>query len=77
MSITSVEFLAFIAVLLILYWNIPGRFQWMLLLTASVIFYVLNAPVYTLIYIGVSIVTVYCATMYFENGSKNKKMVLV
>jgi len=32
MSITSVEFLGFIVALLIVYWNIPGRFQWILLL---------------------------------------------
>ena len=77
MSITSVEFLALIVVLLILYWNISRRFQWILLLISSVIFYVLNAPVFTLIYIGISVVSVYYATMYFEKDGKNKKAVLV
>lgn len=77
MSITSVEFLGFIVALLIVYWNIPGKFQWILLLVASSIFYVLNAPVFTLIYIGISVVSVYYATMYFEKDGKNKKAVLV
>jgi len=72
MSVTSVEFLGFITVLLTVYWIIPGRFQWVLLLAASSIFYVLNAPMFTLIYIGVSVVMVYYATMYFEKGGKNK-----
>lgn len=77
MSITSVEFIVFIAVLLIIYWNIPGNFQWILLLVASCIFYVLNAPIFTLVYIGISVISVYYATMYFEKGGKNKKVVLV
>ena len=77
MSVTSVEFLGFITVLLTVYWIIPGRFQWVLLLAASSIFYVLNAPMFTLIYIGISVSSVYYATMYFENGGKNKKIVLI
>lgn len=77
MSITSVEFIVFIAVLLIIYWNIPGNFQWILLLVASCIFYVLNAPIFTLVYIGISVLSVYYATLYFEKGGKNKKTVLV
>ena len=77
MSITSVGFLVFIAISCVLYWNVPGRFQWVFLLIASSIFYVLNAPIFTLIYIGISIISVYYATMYFEKGGKNKKSVLV
>lgn len=77
MSITSVGFLGFITVLWVVYWNIPRKFQWILLLVASSIFYVLNAPVFTLIYIGISVVSVYYATMYFEKDGKNKKAVLV
>ena len=51
MSIVSIEYLFFIAVLFIAYWNISAKFQWILLLAASIIFYVFNAPMYTLIYI--------------------------
>lgn len=76
MSIISPEFFIFISVLLVVYWNIPGRFQWLLLLVASGIFYILNAPVFTLIYIGISVVTVYFATIYFEKR-ENKTGVLV
>lgn len=77
MSITSAEFLAFIAVLLVIYWNIPGRYQWVMLLVGSVIFYVLNAPIFTLIYIGISVISVYYATLYFESSGKKKKVVLI
>ena len=77
MSIVSIEYLFFIAVLFIVYWNISARIQWILLLSASIIFYVLNAPVYTLIYIGISVIIVYLATAYFDKGLKHKKKILV
>ena len=39
MFFTSYEFLGFITVLFILYYVIPGKYQWMLLLLASYFFY--------------------------------------
>ncbi len=77
MSIISVEYIVFVAVLLLLYWNIPARFQWIVLLVASIIFYIFNAPIYTFVYIGISLVSVYFATSYFEKGGDNKKLVLI
>lgn len=77
MSIVSIEYLFFIAVLFIAYWNISAKFQWILLLAASIIFYVFNAPMYTLIYIGISVIIVYMATVSFDRDYKYKKMVLV
>ena len=77
MSIVSIEYLFFIAVLFIIYWNIPTKFQWMFLLAASIIFYVFNAPMFTFIYIGISVIMVYMATMYFDKNLKYKKVILV
>ena len=77
MSIVSIEYLFFIAALFIVYWNISAKFQWILLLTASIIFYTFNAPVYTFIYIGISVILVYLATVSFDRDYKYKKMVLV
>lgn len=39
MSVVSVEFLLFCAVLLLLYYRVPGRMQWMVLLGGSCLFY--------------------------------------
>ena len=39
MLFTSYGFIAFIAILFILYYLIPKRFQWLLLLCADVVFY--------------------------------------
>ena len=76
MSIVSIEYLFFIAALFIVYWNISAKFQWILLLTASIIFYTFNAPVYTFIYIGISVILVYLATVYFDTDLKHKKWCL-
>ena len=40
MSITSLNFIAFLVVLTLLYYVIPRRFQWPLLLAGSIYFYV-------------------------------------
>lgn len=77
MNITSFNFLIFIAVLLVVYWSIPKKLQWIVLLVGSIIFYISNAPLFTFIYIGISVVSVYYATIYFESNGKNKKVVLV
>ncbi len=44
MDIVSIEFLLFCGLLLYLYYQIPGRFQWVLLLTASWLFYGSQGP---------------------------------
>lgn len=65
MSITSFEFMLFVAVSLVIYWNLPKRFQWVLLLVDSLLFYFANATAYTFLYVAFSIISVYAATTYF------------
>ena len=56
MSFASAQFLGFLAVLFVLYYLIPRRHQWKLLLAGSLFFYWF-AGWYCLIYIGVTAVT--------------------
>ena len=60
MSFASAQFLAFFAVLFVLYYLIPRRHQWKLLLIGSVFFYFF-AGWYCLVYIGVTAVTTWLA----------------
>lgn len=60
MSFASAQFLAFFTVLFVLYYLIPKRHQWKLLLIGSLFFYYF-AGWYCLIYIGVTTVTTYLA----------------
>lgn len=58
MLFTSYEFLGFLLLLLVLYYVVPVRFQWRLLLAFSYLFYFMANPYY-LIYILTTTVTVY------------------
>ena len=78
MDITSVTFLLFVAASLIIYWQLPAKYQWWVLLADSLIFYFLNAKAYTFVYLLASVVSVYFATMFFEKEEniKSKRIVL-
>lgn len=56
MSITSLQFLMLFAVSLVLYYLIPGKFQWLALVLYSVCFFVLSSALFTGIYLLVNIV---------------------
>ena len=65
MLFTSYGFLGFAAVLFLLYYLIPRRFQWELLLAASYLFYFIAGPSW-LLYILVTTVTTYFAALRIE-----------
>lgn len=58
MNFVSTEFFVFLSVLFLLYYTIPRRHQWKLLLVGSLFFYCF-AGWYCLIYIGITTVTTY------------------
>ncbi len=60
MSFVSFGFLVFLAVLLALYYLLPKRFQWMVLLAGSLAFYAFAGPKY-LVYMAVTILTTWGA----------------
>ena len=60
MNFVSAPFFVFLAVLFLLYYTIPRRHQWKLLLVGSIVFYCF-AGWYCLIYIGVTAVTTWFA----------------
>ncbi len=75
MLFTSYAFPAFIACLFLLYYLIPGRFQWKLLLAASYLFYFIAGPSW-LLYILTTTVTVYFAALRIENMGLQQKSYL-
>lgn len=68
MLFTSYSFIGFVALLLLVYYLIPKRFQWILLLLASYIFYYIAKPIY-LIYILVTTVTTYFSACQIEKNA--------
>ena len=63
MSFVSLGFLAFLAVLMLLYYTVPKRGQWILLLAGSVFFYAF-AGWSSLIFITVTALSTYFAGIY-------------
>src|SRR5476651_2148105 len=73
MIFNSLEFAAFFLIVTALYFILPGRFRWALLLLASCYFYMAFVPVYILI-LGFTIVVDYFAGIIIEqsDGAKRK-----
>ena len=75
MSFVSVTFPAFLAGVLVLYYCVPARFQWILLLTASYAFY-LSGGMYMLLFILITTITVFFGgrwMQYIKDTSKSKR----
>lgn len=61
MEITSFYFLCFYTVLLILYYVLPGKMQWVLLLVSSIAFYLLSGSPWLILYPAAAVtVTFFC-----------------
>jgi len=72
MLFNSVVFLLFFPIVCILYFTMPYRFRWLLLLTASCYFYMYFIPIYILILAG-TIVIDYFAGIFIENNHGRKR----
>ncbi|MDE7223095.1 MAG: MBOAT family protein, partial [Acetatifactor sp.] len=72
MLFTSYAFLGFIAVLFLLYYLIPKRMQWGLLLIASYLFYFIAGP-FWLLYLLTTTATTYFAAIQIEKTGLQQK----
>src|ERR1051326_4226186 len=76
MLFNSIDFLFFFPLVTALYFLLPHRFRWMLLLAASCVFYMFFIPIYILI-LFVTITIDYFAGIYIEQSTgKNRKYFL-
>ena len=72
MSFVSLQFAAFIILLLIIYYLCPAKYRWAVLLCASVFFYCLCGVKY-LLYIAFTVITTYVSAIAIENTVKGQK----
>ena len=76
MSITSLPFFVFFALSLALYYLLPKRCQWGVLLGCSLVFFGLSSPAYTVVYLALGVIaTALCArgiARARENGSSGR-----
>ena len=80
MGITSFDFLCFFAVILIVYYLIPGKLQWGLLLVCSVAYYLFSGNGMLIIYPVVSVTACYAGIYLLSSvpteDSKKRKGIL-
>ena len=78
MNITSCYFLIFVGISLFVYWLVPYKLQWLVLLADSLIFYFATARAYTFIYVLVSVFTVWGASLYISKADNRgmKRLVM-
>ena len=72
MSITSLTFVAFTLGIFALYYLIPKRFQWMLLLAASIVFYV-SGGLQCAVYVLITASTIYLAARGMQALAQKQK----
>ena len=78
MLFTSFNFLIFFLLTTIIYYILPNRFRWILILTASLVFYLFSVPVYILVIIG-SVILNYFFGIWIdrcESSQKRKKVMI-
>ena len=70
MLFNSIEFLIFFSVIIFLYFAIPQKYRWILLLTASYYFYMCWKPEYILLILGSTLIDYFAG---IKMGQKNNK----
>lgn len=71
-SLTSFYFLCFLAVVILLYYVIPKKLQWGVLLTASIAYYLLSGNGILILYPVLGCLVAYAGTLAIERSSKRK-----
>ena len=72
MTVTSFYFLMFLLIGVCLYYVVPSKVQWVVLLLLSIIFYVKAATPYTIVFVITSSIIAYVSTIYIEHNRTNK-----
>ena len=71
MSFVSYGFFGFLAALFLLYYLLPRRIQWVILLLGSLTFYAFSGPKY-LIFMAITILTTYGSALWIERVWKKQ-----
>ena len=72
MLFTSYRFLGFLAALLLLYYILPKRFQWILLLAGSYVFYFAAGPSFLLYILAATVTTWFAARRIGDNLTRQR-----
>ena len=78
MLFTSLNFLIFFCLITVLYYSLPHRMRWILLLAASMVFYLFSLPAYTIVLVG-SILLNYFLGIWIDHYELNagRKQIMI
>lgn len=76
MTLTSLNFLLFLGILIILYYVLPHKIQWIVLLVASYIFYYFAGGLSCFAFILFTTITTYLATYLMDKNNKKTAKIL-
>lgn len=71
MTVTSIYFLLLLIFGAAVYYMVPAKAQWVVLLILSIVFYINAATPYTIIFIVISTIIAYCSTLYIDCHKQN------
>lgn len=77
MLFNSFSFAVFLPIVFILYWSIPHRLRWLLLLISSYYFYMSWNPKYVVLILGTTIISYFAAILIEKSSSKRKKKLVM
>ena len=72
MQFQSISFLLFLVIVFLIYWRLPDKHRWKLLLVAGYFFYASYNPLYVLLLFGVTVLT-YLTTLQMERVKTHHK----
>src|SRR5690349_16138621 len=76
MLFNSIQFFFFFIIVTTLYFAIPQKYRWLLLLSSSCYFYMAFVPIYILI-LGFTIIIDYFAGIFIEQTHGNRKKIFL
>lgn len=72
LSLTSLSYLLFVVVFVLIYYMTPGRFQWIVLLLASAIFFVVVSGAFSVIWLLSGAASVYAGARLIVNATRQR-----
>lgn len=77
MLFNSMAYAIFLPIVFLLYWGLPHKYRWVLLLVASYYFYMSWNPKYVILIIFTTIISYFCGLLIYKAETKAKKKIFL
>ena len=77
MSFNSITFAVFLVAVFLIYWSVPPKHRWILLLVSSYYFYMSWNTIYIFLIFFTTVISYLCGRLLAGTQSKNKKKAII